>query len=120
METKIKVALRRKSETIDLNIYESGGVKIEVDTHRALCDENELTLTQKEYDLLYLFLRKPLKVFTRNQLLSMVWGYDSELNSRTVDVHVAMLRKKLGDKGVNVKTIPKIGYLWDPKGTTNK
>ncbi|MDR2350213.1 MAG: response regulator transcription factor [Deltaproteobacteria bacterium] len=116
LETKIKVALRHKSDASDTNAHESAGVKVELDTHKAFCGEKELTLTQKEYDLLALFLRKPEKVFTRNQLLSMVWGYDSELNSRTVDVHVAMLRKKLGDRGTHVKTIPKIGYLWDPKG----
>lgn len=62
-----------------------------------------------------LFARRPEKVFTRNQLLSVIWGYDNEVNSRTVDVHVATLRKKLGDKGRHIRTLPKIGYLWDPK-----
>ncbi|MDR2460303.1 MAG: response regulator transcription factor [Deltaproteobacteria bacterium] len=115
LETKIKVALRRQGEQPDANCFESGGVKIQLESHKASSEGRELQLTQKEFDLLALFLRKPQKVFTRNQLLSMVWGYDSDLNSRTVDVHVAMLRKKLGECGSHVKTIPKIGYQWDPK-----
>jgi two-component system phosphate regulon response regulator PhoB len=120
LETKIKVALRRKGEKTDLSAYESAGIRVELETHKALAGEKELNLTQKEFDLLALFLRKPEKVFTRNQLLSMVWGYDTDLNSRTVDVHVAMLRKKLETKGTHVKTVPKIGYLWDPKGAGAK
>jgi two-component system phosphate regulon response regulator PhoB len=121
LETKIKVAFRRLGDHQDGHAnYESAGVKINLETHKVLSGDQELQLTQKEFDLLALFLRKPEKVFTRNQLLSMVWGYDSELNSRTVDVHVAMLRKKLASFGSHVKTIPKIGYLWDPKAVTQK
>jgi two-component system phosphate regulon response regulator PhoB len=115
LETKIKVALRRQGEMPDGSSFESGGVKIQLESHKASAEGRVLQLTQKEFDLLALFLRRPQKVFTRNQLLSMVWGYDSDLNSRTVDVHVAMLRKKLGESGSHVKTIPKIGYQWDPK-----
>jgi two-component system phosphate regulon response regulator PhoB len=121
LETKIKVAFRRKEGIKEEEgVFENSGIRVEKDTHRAMDGERELSLTQKEFDLLSLFLRKPEKVFTRNQLLSIVWGYDSELNSRTVDVHVAMLRKKLESKGSRIKTVPKIGYLWDPKPAGQK
>jgi two-component system phosphate regulon response regulator PhoB len=116
LETKIKVALRRSGERGgNLEIFQSAGVAVDLSSHRATIDGDEIQLTRKEFDLLALFARRPEKVFTRNQLLSVIWGYENELNSRTVDVHVATLRKKLGPKGRHVRTLPKIGYLWDPK-----
>ncbi|MDR1657136.1 MAG: response regulator transcription factor [Deltaproteobacteria bacterium] len=115
LETKIKVALRRSTDRIDSNLISGAGISIDLDAHRVLDGDREIQLTQKEFDLLALFVRKPGKVFTRNQLLNMVWGYENEYNSRTVDVHMAMLRKKLGDRGRHIRTLPKIGYLWEPK-----
>jgi two-component system phosphate regulon response regulator PhoB len=116
LETKIKVALRRSGDRGgDEDVIQSCGVTVDLSAHRAVAEGRELQLTQKEFDLLALFARRPEKVFTRNQLLSVIWGYDNELNSRTVDVHVATLRKKLGGHGRHIRTLPKIGYLWDPK-----
>ena len=115
LETKIKVALRRSGDRVEEDAIQSCGVNVDLTAHRAVIEDRELQLTQKEFDLLALFIRRPEKVFTRNQLLSVIWGYDNELNSRTVDVHVATLRKKLGEKGRHIRTLPKIGYLWDPK-----
>ena len=116
LETKIKVALRRAGErAAEDDAIQSCGVTVDLAAHRAASDGREMQLTQKEFELLALFVRRPEKVFTRNQLLSVIWGYDNELNSRTVDVHVATLRKKLGHKGRHIRTLPKIGYLWDPK-----
>jgi two-component system phosphate regulon response regulator PhoB len=115
LETKIKVALRRTYERPESELLANSGVSIDMNAHRALLDDTEIVLTQKEFDLLALFIRKPGKVFTRNQLLNMIWGYDNDFNSRTVDVHMAMLRKKLGDKGRHIRTLPKIGYIWEPK-----
>ena len=115
LETKIMVALRRLGERGEEDSIQSCGVTVDLTAHRALIDGRELQLTQKEFDLLACGIRRPEKVFTRNQLLSVIWGYDNELNSRTVDVHVATLRKKLADKGRHIRTLPKIGYLWDSK-----
>ncbi|MDR1308487.1 MAG: response regulator transcription factor [Deltaproteobacteria bacterium] len=115
LETKVKVALRRLSgeQAPGASRFSSGGVSLDLDSHRAVCGDSELQLTQKEFDLLALFVRKPGKVFTRNQLLNVIWGYETDVNSRTVDVHMAMLRKKLADRGRYIKTLPKIGYLWE-------
>ncbi|MDR1109681.1 MAG: response regulator transcription factor [Deltaproteobacteria bacterium] len=115
LETKVKVALRRLSgeQAPGSSRFSSGGVSLDLDSHRAVCGDSELQLTQKEFDLLALFVRKPGKVFTRNQLLNVIWGYETDVNSRTVDVHMAMLRKKLADRGRYIKTLPKIGYLWE-------
>jgi two-component system phosphate regulon response regulator PhoB len=112
LEAKIKAVLRLTGERPAPGRLVSGSVAVDLEAHKALCGDQELQLTQKEFDLLTLFVRRPEKVFTRNQLLNVVWGYESDVNSRTVDVHMAMLRKKLGDQGGRIKTLPKIGYLW--------
>jgi two-component system phosphate regulon response regulator PhoB len=114
LETKIKVALRRSGD-LGGEVIQSRGVSVDSAAHRVTLEGKALQLTQKEFELLSLFIRRPEKVFTRNQLLSLVWGYENDVNSRTVDVHVATLRRKLGDKGRHIRTLPKIGYLWDPK-----
>jgi two-component system phosphate regulon response regulator PhoB len=116
LETKIRVALRRLNDQPNTNILSRAGVVVDLEAHKATSDGAERQLTQQEFDLLALFLRRPQKVFTRNQLLNIIWGYGSDLNSRTVDVHMAMLRKKLADKASNIKTLPKIGYLWESGG----
>jgi two-component system phosphate regulon response regulator PhoB len=112
LEAKINAALRRAKGGAPPERLASGGVVIDLDARRAEAGGETLQLTQKEFDLLSLFVRKPQKVFTRNQLLNMIWGYEADLVSRTVDAHVAMLRKKLGERGSCIKTLPKIGYLW--------
>jgi two-component system phosphate regulon response regulator PhoB len=115
LEAKINAALRRAPGGAPEGRLESGGVTVDPDSRRATSAGDPLQLTQKEFDLLSLFIRKPQKVFTRNQLLNIVWGYEAELVSRTVDAHVAMLRKKLGPNGSCIRTLPKIGYLWSPE-----
>jgi len=114
VEAKIKAVTRRGgAEGAQTKVLEGGGITIDLNTHKAHNGDEPLHLTQKEFDLLSLFLKKPDRIFTRNQLLNLVWGYDSDLVTRTVDAHVAVLRKKLGDKGGHIKTLPKVGYLWD-------
>lgn len=113
LEAKMKAVLRRGGEVKSNSKFSQGGISIDLEAHKALSDGLVLPLTQKEFELLSLFIRKAGRAFTRNQLLNSIWGYDSSLVSRTVDVHVASLRKKLGDKGRYIQTVPKIGYLWE-------
>jgi two-component system phosphate regulon response regulator PhoB len=117
LEAKINAALRRAGGGVPTSEkLVSGDVTVDPEARRASVGGESLQLTQKEFDLLSLFVRKPEKVFTRNQLLNIIWGYEAELVSRTVDAHVAMLRKKLGQRGTWIKTLPKIGYLWSAEG----
>lgn len=113
LEAKMKAILRRGAEIKASAQISFGGLSLDLEAHKAFNDGQLLSLTQKEFELLTLFMRKAGRAFTRNQLLNSVWGYDSSLVSRTVDVHVASLRKKLGDKGRYIQTLPKIGYLWE-------
>lgn len=115
LEAKIKAVLRRGGEIKSSAKISMGGITVDPESHKAFCDDELLPLTQKEFELLSFFIQKSGRAFTRNQLLNSIWGYDASLLSRTVDVHVASLRKKMGDKGAYIQTVPKIGYLWEVK-----
>ncbi len=81
------------------------------DAHEVRLDGKEIDLTLKEYNILKKFLETPGRVFSREQLLDSVWGYDFAGDVRTVDSHVARLRTKLGDWGaMHLKTVYGIGY----------
>jgi hypothetical protein len=86
-----------------------GDVRVEVDRRRAHAGTAEVTLTSTEFDLLTHLMRAPGRVFTREQLLSAVWGYTASAGTRTVDVHVAQLRKKLGRPDL-IQTVRGVGY----------
>ena len=78
--------------------------------HTVLDGERPVNLTQKEFELLCLLLRSPGTVFSREQLISRVWGYAFTGETRTVDVHIRTLRQKLGESGECIETIRGYGY----------
>ena len=93
----------RKEENAD------EGLKINREAYTATLGKTQLELTVKEFEILcYLYDNKG-RVFSRDQILSAVWGYDFEGESRTVDIHIQQLRKKLG-LHKHLVTIPKLGY----------
>jgi two-component system phosphate regulon response regulator PhoB len=105
---KIK-ALLRKIEKKD-NILRYDGIELDLNTFSAYLDNKALDLTTKEFELLSLFLSNPNKIFSRERLLTNIWGYDNQVQTRTVDVHISSLRKKLGAKANIIKSKPKVGY----------
>ncbi len=109
---KIDTILRRVNPGTQTT-YSYQSIRLNRENHKVYSDGNEVTLTNKEYELILLFLKKPQKVFHRNQLLNTIWGYDSEVFTRTVDAHISSLRKKLGEPGKLIKSIPKVGYGLD-------
>jgi DNA-binding response OmpR family regulator len=86
-----------------------GPVTLDVTQHRVFVHGDELALTATEFELLAHLMRRPGRVFTREQLLSEVWGYSSVAGTRTVDVHVAQLRSKLGNDSP-IRTVRGVGY----------
>ena len=86
-----------------------GEVRLDPVAHRAYVGAAEVALTATEFDLLAFLLRRPGRVFSREQLLSEVWGYAALASTRTVDVHVAQLRGKLGDASP-IRTVRGVGY----------
>ena len=75
-----------------------------------MLDGERIQLTYKEYEILRLFLNNPGIVFTRDQLFANVWGMDHIAESRTVDMHIRTLRKKIGRYGEFIETVRNVGY----------
>ena len=87
----------------------AGIVRVELERHRAFVGEDEVPLTATEFDLLAFLMRRPGRVFSREQLISEVWGYAAVAGVRTVDVHIAQLRSKLGTASP-IRTVRGVGY----------
>jgi len=92
-----------------------GRIEVDPQQRRARADDVELGLTTTEFDLLCHLVSHPLQVFTREQLLSAVWGAADYGQTRTVDVHVAQLRSKLGAPDP-IRTVRGVGYGMEPTG----
>ena len=110
---RIKAVLRRASgqESQDENEYKVGNIFLQVDTREVKVGDQLVELTRKEFDLLHIFMQNVGKVMTREVLLQKVWGYEYEGETRTVDVHIRHLRRKLGPGGESrIETIPGVGY----------
>ena len=88
---------------------------MDVAAHTVTSQGIRVMLTLKEFELLRLFLSAPGRVFSREQLLEQVWGTDYIGESRTVDVHIATLRTKLGDCGDYIRTVRGVGYRMEEK-----
>jgi DNA-binding response OmpR family regulator len=101
--------LRRTHGVPDAAPQTVGAVTLDATQHRVFAGDDELALTATEFDLLAHLMRRPGRVFTREQLLSEVWGYSSVAGTRTVDVHVAQLRAKLGGASP-IRTVRGVGY----------
>jgi DNA-binding response OmpR family regulator len=90
-------------------VLRHGTLSVDVTSHEVQVGGSDVALTRTEFDLLAHLMRRPGVVFTREQLLSDVWGYASTAGGRTVDVHVAQLRAKLGDASP-IRTVRSVGY----------
>ena len=90
-----------------------GKITISPAAHKVFLDGTEITLTHKEYELLHFFMSNPEQVFSREQLLNRIWGYDFEGNTRTVDTHIKTLRQKLGGEGKAIVTLIRSGYKFE-------
>ena len=111
MVSRIKAVLRRSAAKRPAGkVLGIADIHIDTDKHTVTVSGREIALTLKEYDLLKLFLENPGRVFTREQLLSAVWGTDFIGETRTVDVHIGTLRTKLGSAGDNICTVRGVGY----------
>ena len=103
-------ALLRRTEDEGAEEYQIGNLYVCPARHIATVDKQNVNLTLKEYEVLCLLLKNSGTVLSRTQLLNQVWGYEFDGESRTVDVHIAKLRKKL-DLGQNdLKTVTRQGY----------
>ena len=112
---RIKANLKR-SDKSSASIAQYGELKIDFDKHKVFIGEETLPLTLKEYELLKLLSQNSEKVYSRESILDKIWGYEYIGETRTVDVHVRTLRKKLGKYGGLIQTVHGVGYGFDEKG----
>jgi len=115
---RVKAVLRRTQaapeQTTDPSILQFPGLSINPELRLVLVDGRAVTLTPKEYELLYQLARSPRRTFTRDELLETIWGYDYMGDTRTVDTHINRLRDKLlkasGNKSSYIATVWGVGY----------
>lgn len=113
---RVKAILRRssgKKEEAPNKILKVGSITIDEEKHQVYVDEKEIDLTTKEYDLLKLLMTNPGRVFSREKLLEQLWDYEYFGDTRTIDVHIRHLRKKIEEDSANpryLKTVWGVGY----------
>ena len=108
---RVEAVLRRSRETRSApgaEVFRRGDVELDAAGHYVRLNGKDVTLTPTEYALLELFMRNPGRVFTRDNLLSSVWGYDFAGDEKTVNIHIMNLRRKLG-AGI-IETVRGVGY----------
>jgi len=113
MLSRVKALLRRLNGSTGTStpVVQIGNLKIDRESYLVYKDDESIVLPRKEFELLALLTSKPGKVFTREDILSRVWGSDIVVGDRTIDVHIRKIREKLGDD--SIKTIKGIGYKFD-------
>lgn len=107
--SRIKAVLRRVSVP-QPDLLTNGDISMSVSRHSVKVSDRDIELTLKEFQLLRLFLENKERVYSRDQLMSLVWGEAYVGESRTVDVHIGTLRTKLGSSGDAIKTVRGVGY----------
>ena len=110
MISRVRAVLRRARPGAGSAAISLGGVTVDPASHRVTVNGAEAALTLKEYELLWTLMSSPGVVFTRDRLLSEIWGTDYDGETRTVDVHVRTLRQKLGEAGSIIGTVRGVGY----------
>jgi two-component system alkaline phosphatase synthesis response regulator PhoP len=109
--SRIKALLRRFSADGSEEVVRIGSLEIDREKYSVTKEGQELVFPRKEFELLSLLISKPGKVFTRDEIMTRVWGDDIIVGDRTIDVHIRKIREKLGDE--SIKTIKGVGYKFD-------
>jgi len=110
--SRIQALLRRTTAAKkDSDFLQLGNLRINRERYLVIKDDIEITLPRKEFELIYLLASKPGKVFTREEILIKIWGYDVVVGDRTIDVHIRKLREKIGED--YIRTVKGVGYKFE-------
>ena len=109
--SRLQALLRRSDSTKKQLNIKVGNIEIDPEKYLVYKDGAEIELPKKEFLLLQLLISKPGRVFNREEIMSRVWGNESIVGDRTIDVHIRKLREKLGDE--TIKTMKGVGYKFD-------
>jgi len=113
---RVRALLRRRTGADPSGDLQAAGVRIDVAGHRAFLDDKELQLSSKEYDLLHVLVGHAGSVVSRDQLMRDVWGAEPNAPSKTLDMHVSWLRRKLGDDATSprfITTVRGMGFRFE-------
>jgi len=112
---RVRALIRRTGASGVDQIVEYAGVTVDLDRHRVTRDGNTIRLGPTEFRLLSVLIGRPGRVWTRGQLIELVWDHDPEIDERTVDVHIGRLRKAMAVEGLPdlIRTVRSIGYSLD-------
>lgn len=108
--SRVKAVLRRTVGEDNSKIYSYENVKMNLKSHVVTVSGESIDLTYKEFELLHLLMENTGNVVTRTMILEKIWGYDIVDVTRTVDVHIRTLRRKLGENGAIIQTVKGVGY----------
>ena len=115
MVSRVKAVLRRTAPAAPVQILHCGELTLDPAAHTVTAAGSAVVLTLKEYELLRTFMENRGRVFTRDQLLTGIWGLDYDGETRTVDVHIRTLRAKLGECGAYIQTVRGVGYRMEDR-----
>lgn len=111
---RIRALSRRVHTTYQHNSLSFGNMILDQDTKKLVIESNEISLTKKEFEVLEMLMKRPNQIFTREQILDMVWGYDTEVTENNIEICIFHLRKKIGNHAsAKIKTVRGIGYLME-------
>jgi two-component system alkaline phosphatase synthesis response regulator PhoP len=115
---RVKSLLRRAErgpQTEEVEQIDSNGIRIDKKAYKVFVDDKEVIFPRKEFELLYFLVAHPERLFKREILLDQVWGQNTFVVERTVDVHVFKVREKLGKYGARIETVKGVGYRYMPE-----
>lgn len=118
LKARVRAMLKRnaKEEAGAEPNFEFKGMVIDYQNYKLFIDGEKIPLTLKEFELIKLLTQNQFKVFSRENILEKIWGYEYYGETRTVDVHIRTLRKKIGSFGQFIKTVHGVGYGFDSRG----
>lgn len=111
--SRVKALLRRTESLVETSLLTNGCIEVDTEKRSVMVDKKVCELTFKEFELLRMLLVNQGIVLSRDKIMEKIWGFDYEGESRTVDMHIKTLRKKLGDGGSAIKTVRNVGYVLD-------
>jgi two-component system alkaline phosphatase synthesis response regulator PhoP len=114
---RVKAQLRRakRPDGVEASGIQTGGLRVDTASYKAYISDRELKLTLKEFELLNLLMANRGVVLTRDTILNRVWGYEYFGETRTVDVHITNLRRKIEEYGDCIETVRGVGYRFNEK-----
>ena len=109
---RLRALTRRNTNLINKNILEFADIKLNLSTYEMEANDNNITLTQKEFDIFKYFMQRPKLVVSKDDLITKLWGFDADIDYNNIEVYISFLRKKLSyvESDVKITTIRRVGY----------